>query len=449
MAEQRQFRFRLPWLSAPTTPPRPTPETEPTRLNLTTEIRAPPQPTTTTISSQRPPFRPPGIAPPPPPPPPAAAASRPTTESQPASPIRTRRASSIPPSPSQSVIRSLLSEGAPAARSASPPQKRQQKSPTEDIAKVAKEPQGETKRNEDTKREGKTEAISTSGDSLRNSVSEFLSSASQARQPVFLRKQDQDNREDIHDRKKTSDEIIKAVNSTSHTRTRKAANGGGGEQVPFHREIKEEVSKLVHKLGQGNTKQPIGDHPVSMVTLAGENRGATMHFEGEPERKDGSLHIHRGYKTNPDDSIESTTDGEGIRKGKRLKHEITKDEQQQPTMAYVNSNSQSINNSILLDSKVNERNPGVHLSLSHNNQLDSNESAASNEEHKTHRSEVSVTPAEKLTYEPRLRRRCLRGLFLETSDSDPDNPDKPRRHGCRYYACGKTNKDNDIGGPLE
>ncbi|CAN1323401.1 hypothetical protein LINPERPRIM_LOCUS32721 [Linum perenne] len=376
MAEQRQFRFRLPWLSAPTTPPRPTPETEPTRLNLTTEIRAPPQPTTTTISSQRPPFRPPGIAPPPPPPPPAAAASRPTTESQPASPIRTRRASSIPPSPSQS-------------------------------------------------------------------------SASQARQPVFLRKQDQDNREDIHDRKKTSDEIIKAVNSTSHTRTRKAANGGGGEQVPFHREIKEEVSKLVHKLGQGNTKQPIGDHPVSMVTLAGENRGATMHFEGEPERKDGSLHIHRGYKTNPDDSIESTTDGEGIRKGKRLKHEITKDEQQQPTMAYVNSNSQSINNSILLDSKVNERNPGVHLSLSHNNQLDSNESAASNEEHKTHRSEVSVTPAEKLTYEPRLRRRCLRGLFLETSDSDPDNPDKPRRHGCRYYACGKTNKDNDIGGPLE
>ncbi|CAN0872527.1 hypothetical protein LINGRAHAP2_LOCUS10142 [Linum grandiflorum] len=440
MAEQRQFRFRLPWLSAPATPPRPTPQTEPTRPP-TTEIRAPPQPTTT-ISTQRPPFRPAGIAPPPPPPP-TPQPSSPVRTPQPSSPVRTPRSTSIPPSPSRTVTRSLLSEARPASPTLPPPQKPELKLMEDNIATSKSDPEiakpanagstrfgePESKRDENIKREGKTD-VSTSQGTLRNRVAQLLSSATQPREPVSMAEQlMQEDRKKPPTSTGSGDEKIKGVSSTSHTRT------NGGEQVPFHREIKQEVSKLVQKLGQGHTKQPMGDQPVSVLTLAGENRGATMHFQGEPERKDGSLHIHRGYKTNPDDS---TTDGEGIHKGKRS---TRNDDEQPPTMAYVNSNSQSINNSILLDSNVNERNPGVHLFLPHIiTQPDSNESAA-NEEHKTQRSEVSVTPAQKLTYEPRLRRRCLRGLLLETSDSDPDNPDKPRRHGCRYYAC----KDKDIG----
>lgn len=43
-----------------------------------------------------------------------------------------------------------------------------------------------------------------------------------------------------------------------------------------------------------------------------------------------------------------------------------------------------------------------------------------------------------------VKRRCLRGLFLESSDSDPDDCSKPQRHGCRvgYSKKGKDNRTN-------
>ncbi|KAJ6336168.1 hypothetical protein OIU78_012720 [Salix suchowensis] len=179
-------------------------------------------------------------------------------------------------------------------------------------------------------------------------------------------------------------------------------------------------------------KHPMGEKSISIVTLAGENRGATMNMGFESTRKDGSIHIHRGYKINPDESSEATTDGEGSSKGRSSKDPLTKEPARK---ACINSNTQSVNNSMLFETSVSERNPGVQLNLSYIDEEPSKNS--SKPVHlETRKAEFQVTPAEKLSYEPTVKRRCLRGLFMESSDSDLDNPEKPRRHGCRYD-CGK------------
>jgi hypothetical protein len=254
-------------------------------------------------------------------------------------------------------------------------------------------------------------------------------------------------KEDIFERKKTATispngETIKTARTRSaFGESHQKTSMSSGEKVPLQKEIREDISKFVHNLGMEHMEHPIGEKPVSVVTLAGENRGATMYVGSESSRKDGSVHIHRGYKINPDESSEATTDGEGSSRGRSSKDLLTKEDPARK--AYINSNTQSVNNSILFETSVSERSPGVQLSLSYNDEEPSKNSSKP-VRLETRKAEFQVTPAEKLSYEPKVRRRCLRGLFLESSDSDPDNPEKPRRHGCRY-SCGQKRKDKDIG----
>ncbi|KAA8537609.1 hypothetical protein F0562_027218 [Nyssa sinensis] len=187
-------------------------------------------------------------------------------------------------------------------------------------------------------------------------------------------------------------------------------------EASFHKEIREDVSKLVQKMATGNPKHPItmDEKPVSVITLAGD------------------------YKTNPDETSEATTDGEGTSKERKSKNPNTSEDQARK--AYINSNIQSLNNSIVFNSPVTERNPGVTLVLS---RKPAEPMIKSNNRTESRRAEFNITPSQKLTYEPIVKRRCLRGLFIESSDSDPDNPEKPRRHGCRYD-CGNKSKDTQI-----
>lgn len=187
-------------------------------------------------------------------------------------------------------------------------------------------------------------------------------------------------------------------------------------------------------------KNRMDEKPVSIITIAGENRGASMHLGSESARREGTIHIRRGYKINPDESGDTTTDGEESSKGKRLKDSIIREDK--ATKAYVNSNNQGVNNSIVFNSSIAQRNPGVHLALTRYlpESIKSNNKTESLEARKA---EFNIIPAQKLTYEPTVRRRCLRGLFLEPSDSDDDNPEKPRRHGCRY-SCGEKSKEGEI-----
>ncbi|EOY14792.1 Uncharacterized protein TCM_034063 [Theobroma cacao] len=263
----------------------------------------------------------------------------------------------------------------------------------------------------------------------------------------------QEKQEDIERKKiwttsSTDEKQIKTVSSTypkegsTPTNSHQKHATSTWEQVPLHKEIREDISKFVHKMATGQPKLPTDEKSIAVLTLAGENRGASFYMGSESAKKDGLVHIHRGYKINPDDSPDATTtDGEGSSRGRKPKDSMTRENP--APRAYVNSNTQSINNSVVFESSVNERNPGVHLEFLQNS-AEPTKSNAKAGPLETRKAEFNVTPAEKLTYEPTVRRRCLRGLFAEPSDSDPDNPEKPRRHGCRY-SCGEKNKETEIG----
>jgi hypothetical protein len=182
----------------------------------------------------------------------------------------------------------------------------------------------------------------------------------------------------------------------------------------------EDATNFVNKVTTANpttiTKLPDHDKTVSVVTLAGDNRGATMHVadsHSQSTRKKGSIHdIHL------------------------INEEEEKDE---AGKAYVNSNIQSMNNSLMVQGSINGRDPGVRVILPQQPEPQVKRDLENRKD------EVNnISRVEKLTYQPMVRRRCLRGLMVEPSDSDPENPDKPRRHGCKF-SCGDVRKDKDSG----
>ncbi|QCE16617.1 proline-rich receptor-like protein kinase PERK10 [Vigna unguiculata] len=147
----------------------------------------------------------------------------------------------------------------------------------------------------------------------------------------------------------------------------------------------------------------VDDKTVSVVTLAGDNRGVTMHVAGS-------------HSTRPNPEGKKSTSTEKDEAGK----------------TYVNSNIQSINNSIMSHGTITGRDPGVRVILP-----DVKEPCLEKP-----KAEMSINRVERVPYRPVVRRRCLRGLFLEPSDSEPDNPHKPRRHGCKFR-CGDNSNDKD------
>ncbi|KAJ8762350.1 hypothetical protein K2173_007508 [Erythroxylum novogranatense] len=233
----------------------------------------------------------------------------------------------------------------------------------------------------------------------------------------------------------------KAWNGLTESHQRHAISN---REAPLHKGIREDIAKFVHKLRIGQTKLSLDQKPVSIVTLAGENRGAFMRLGSEQERKDGSIHIKRGYKINQDESTTVPTDGEGISK-KQYKDQLSNEDQARK--AFINSNTQGINNSIVSQTEIHESNPGIRLVLNHN-LAEITKYSTKPELLETlkaeHKAEHTTTSAEKLNYEPTVSQRCLQGLLLESSNSDPDNPEKPRQHGCRYK-YGEKGKDKDIG----
>ncbi|KAK9002748.1 hypothetical protein V6N11_060329 [Hibiscus sabdariffa] len=121
------------------------------------------------------------------------------------------------------------------------------------------------------------------------------------------------------------------------------------EQVPLHKEIREDISKFVRKLVTGKPELTTDEKPESVITLAGENSGASFRCGSESTNKEELAHIHR----------DSSSDGEESSRGRKPMDSMVKENA--APKAYVNSNTQSINNSIMLESSLEGRNPGVHL----------------------------------------------------------------------------------------
>ncbi|KAG1366291.1 hypothetical protein COCNU_13G000810 [Cocos nucifera] len=145
---------------------------------------------------------------------------------------------------------------------------------------------------------------------------------------------------------------FKGRGSTMGTRRVPWASSSHGERASFHKEINEGISKLVQKLKLGRSQQLGSESAVSIVTLAGENNGATMFVGHETTKKESVLHINKKAEASSGDKdvqkqMSNHTDGEN------------------PAIAAsINSNVQGINNSLLHESSCSEEDPGVHLVLS-------------------------------------------------------------------------------------
>ncbi|KAJ0962881.1 hypothetical protein J5N97_028003 [Dioscorea zingiberensis] len=199
-----------------------------------------------------------------------------------------------------------------------------------------------------------------------------------------------------------------------------------GERTTFQAEIKEGISKLAEKLSIGHSELLGNGNGVMIVTLAGDNKGASMVIGYDSLTKDGSSHVHKEAEANKNSN-------------KNRKEGSTDARDEIPVIsARVNSNVQSINNSLLHESSCSEENPGVHLVFSSKPTMPVKTNGKP-ETIDTVKTIPKTAQAQKLTYTPRVRRRCLRGLLLEPSESDQEDPQKPQRHGCRVSCDGKKN----------
>ncbi|KAK7383027.1 hypothetical protein VNO78_28692 [Psophocarpus tetragonolobus] len=220
----------------------------------------------------------------------------------------------------------------------------------------------------------------------------------------------------------STDEGTRNVSNSSIS-PEKTAPSSGEKVPPLQKGIRDDITKFVHKLTASvHPTQPMDDKQFSVITLAGDNRGATMHLGSESAKKEGSIHIHRAYKSDPEDTNEVTTDGE--------ENTNEEEDEEEVGMAYVNSNIQSINNSLMFHGSITERDPGVQVTLPQKPTEPIRPDDKPKPGLETHRTRFNINRAEKSTYQPTVG-RSIRGPFLEPND-------KHHPRGCKF-SC-----DNDI-----
>ncbi|XP_002533331.2 leucine-rich repeat extensin-like protein 5 [Ricinus communis] len=143
---------------------------------------------------------------------------------------------------------------------------------------------------------------------------------------------------------------------------------GKQETTKDHGETKEKV--LHKKIFSGSE-----DGGMRVITVAGENKGAFMEVIRSPNKKhvfEGSPHhLHKKDNDPKSDGIKwisyssngSSSEGEGKPKMKDKNHK-GKGMNSLPMTAFMNSNVQGVNNSIVYNSSCTHHDPGVHLALS-------------------------------------------------------------------------------------
>jgi hypothetical protein len=109
-----------------------------------------------------------------------------------------------------------------------------------------------------------------------------------------------------------------------------------------------------------------------VITIAGENKGAVMEILRSPQgNKTGGSGTHSsrvshgtGEKGRRLQSSSSSSSDEGEGKKKTTKNVPNKGNSNLPMKAFMNSNVQMINNSIVYNSTASHHDPGVHLKIS-------------------------------------------------------------------------------------
>lgn len=178
-----------------------------------------------------------------------------------------------------------------------------------------------------------------------------------------------------------------------------------GKRAIYKEEIKEGLSTLKQTISAADSgRGRNNDSSVNVITLAGKNNGASMVI---------------GYDdTNTESLFQPCKDS--------------------VVASSINNNVQSINNSAIEQSSCSVRHPGVHLKFSNR----SSETLAMKPQN-TERRTFAPLRGQMTSQEPRIRRRCLRALFMESSESDIESSRKPPRHGCRFSCEEKRKTKND------
>ncbi|KAF5451787.1 hypothetical protein F2P56_026859 [Juglans regia] len=134
----------------------------------------------------------------------------------------------------------------------------------------------------------------------------------------------------------------------------------GKEEVSKENETKETV--------KSSCKNILNLEEVGMrvITIAGENKGAFMKLI-QSSKKHEVVHKNENPKTKSHgNDWESTSSDKAVGNLKKNKSHEGKVTSSMPKRAFVNSNVQCVNNSILYNCSCTHHDPGVHLALSRN-----------------------------------------------------------------------------------
>ncbi|KAL1546755.1 proteoglycan 4-like [Salvia divinorum] len=248
----------------------------------------------------------------------------------------------------------------------------------------------------DAKREEVKEVVeATKIDEKKKEVDDSVAPKSTSEAQIVKKAEIPSEEDQIHREKHEAPdmkEILATPGDATASQPVKKSNTSGAHEKPA---LLNDENSPSHKNIRAGHKEVIPDRSVSVITLAGENRGASMHMGSDSTKGEVPVHIHRSYKSNPDESPQATTDREEISEGKKSEDESCMEDQQ--TEAYVNNNAQGINNSIVFNSSIVEGSPGVRMVVNHlpKEPIRSKEETSFPEARKA---EVNTSRAEKLTY---------------------------------------------------
>lgn len=98
---------------------------------------------------------------------------------------------------------------------------------------------------------------------------------------------------------------------------------------------------------------------MKVITIAGENKGAFMEVLQSPNKHNNKK---KGIKLGSESEKSSGEEEEGKKKGKGKKGK-SPSSSSWPMTAFLNSNVQSVNNSLMYNSSCNQHDPGVRFVL--------------------------------------------------------------------------------------
>lgn len=138
-----------------------------------------------------------------------------------------------------------------------------------------------------------------------------------------------------------------------HETTRANANGRNHVLQNARNGKQEAVKKDKGVQQKKSNSDNADDYGMSVLTLAGENKGAIM--ELSPSRKTYSPQSLQKTKPLSSEDDGEKSGSESGKKGDRMQNKSL------PMTAFMNSNVQGINNSILHNASCTHHDPGVHL----------------------------------------------------------------------------------------